>query len=64
MLAQTTSVLTTLREGKGTAGQLLSNPDLYRSLESTAKELDRLTKSLRLLVEQVREEGLTPLLSP
>ena len=64
MLTQTTAVLTTLREGKGTAGQLLSNPDLYRSLESTAKELDRLTKSLRLLVEQVREEGLTPLLSP
>jgi len=64
MLTESTSVLTTLREGKGTAGQLLSNPDLYRSLESTAKELDRLTKSLRLLVEQVREEGLTPLLSP
>jgi ABC-type transporter Mla subunit MlaD len=64
LLTQTTAVLTTLRQGKGTAGQLLSNPDLYRSLESTAKELDRLTKSLRLLVEQVREEGLTPLLSP
>lgn len=63
-LDQSTRLFTSLRKGEGTVGQLLLNPDLYRSLKSTAKELDRLTKSLRLLVEQVREEGLAPLLSP
>ncbi len=63
-LDQTTRLFTSLREGEGSAGQFLTNPDLYRSLETTADELDRLTRSLRLLVEQVREEGVSPLLSP
>ncbi len=64
MLHTSSQLIEDLRSGEGTAGQLVSNPDLYNSLESTAKELDRLSRAMRLLVEQVREEGLGPMLSP
>ena len=63
-LDQSTRVFAVMLEGEGTVGQLIRNPDLYRSLTSTSKELDRLTRAMRLLVDQVREEGVGPLFSP
>ncbi len=47
-----------LNEGKGTAAQLLSNPELYDNLLDTSKELNTTLKSLRRLVEQWEEEGV------
>ena len=63
-LDQTTQLVQSIREGKGTLGQLVVNPDVYNSLSSTAKELDRLSRSLRLLIDQVREEGAGSLIAP
>ncbi len=63
-LHQASGIMTGLREGEGTAGQLLTNPDLYNRFAETATQLDRLSESMRLLVEQVREEGVGPLLVP
>ncbi|MDP7069874.1 MAG: MlaD family protein [Phycisphaerales bacterium] len=63
-LHQASGIMTRIQEGEGTTGQLVTNPDLYNRLTETAKQLDRLTESLRLLVEQVREEGVGPLISP
>lgn len=63
-LHQASSIMTTLREGEGTAGQLLTNADLYNNLDETAKQLGRLSESMKLMVEQIREEGVGPLLSP
>lgn len=63
-LNQTTQLVQSVREGKGTLGQLAVNPDVYNSLASTAKELDRLSRSMRLLIDQVREEGAGSLLAP
>jgi ABC-type transporter Mla subunit MlaD len=63
-LHQASSIMTTMSEGQGTAGQLLTNPDLYNRFEETAKQLKRLAESMRLMVEQIREEGVGPLISP
>ncbi len=63
-LHQASGIMTAMREGEGTVGQLLINPDLYNRFAETAKQLDRLSQSMRLLVEQVREEGVGPLLVP
>ena len=63
-LHQTTQLVQSVRQGKGTLGQLAVNPDVYNSLASTAKELDRLSRSMRLLIDQVREEGAGSLLAP
>jgi ABC-type transporter Mla subunit MlaD len=63
-LHQASGIMTVLSEGQGTAGQLLTNPDLYNRLGETAKQLERLAESMRLMVEQIREEGVGPLISP
>jgi len=63
-LHQASTIMTQLREGEGTAGQLLTNADLYNNLDETAKQLGRLSESMKLMVEQIREEGVGPLLSP
>jgi ABC-type transporter Mla subunit MlaD len=63
-LHQASTIMTTLREGEGTAGQLLTNADLYNNLDETAKQLGRLSESMKLMVEQIREEGVGPLLAP
>mgnify|MGYP006970178791 FL=1 len=57
-------MMTRLRAGEGTAGQFLTNPDLYNNLDETAKQLGRLSESMKLMVEQIREEGVGPLISP
>jgi hypothetical protein len=61
---QTTQLVQSIREGEGTLGQLVVNPDVYNSLASTSKELDRLSRSMRLLIDQVREEGASSLFAP
>lgn len=63
-LHQASSIMTRLRTGEGTAGQFLTNPDLYNNLDETAKQLGRLSESMKLMVEQIREEGIGPLISP
>ena len=63
-LHQASSMMTRLRAGEGTAGQFLTNPDLYNNLDETAKQLGRLSESMKLMVEQIREEGVGPLISP
>ena len=63
-LHQASTIMTRLRDGEGTAGQLLTNADLYNNLDETAKQLGRLSESMKLMVEQIREEGVGPLLSP
>ena len=51
-------VLKQASEGEGTVGQLMSNPDLYRSLEEAARRLDRTLEQLELLLQKIRDEGL------
>ncbi|MCH2135643.1 MAG: MlaD family protein [Phycisphaerales bacterium] len=63
-LDQTTRLISSIRSGDGTLGQLATNPDAYNALESTAKELDRMARSLRLLIDQIREEGASSLFAP
>ncbi|MDP7029836.1 MAG: hypothetical protein QF733_06420 [Phycisphaerales bacterium] len=63
-LHQAAGIMASMQSGEGTAGQLLTNPDLYNRLEQTAAQLDRLAESMRLMVEQIREEGVGPLLAP
>ena len=45
-------------DGEGTIGQLMSNPDLYRSLEEAAKRLESTMEQLELLMQKIRDEGL------
>ena len=63
-LHQTRTLLAGIESGKGTAGLLVTNPDLYNDLRETTVQLDRLGESLRLMIEQGREEGIGPFLGP
>jgi len=47
-----------LVEGDGTAGQLLNNPDLYRSLTESAERLEKALREAQLFFEKVKAEGL------
>ena len=49
---------TKIESGKGTAGKLLNDPELYNSLSEAAGELSSLTAELRLLVAKWKKEGL------
>ena len=44
--------------GEGTIGQLMSNPDLYRSLEDAAQKLETTLTQLELLLQKIKDEGL------
>jgi len=44
--------------GDGTLAQLLTRPDLHRSLLDSAQRLDRALDETRLLIRKIREEGL------
>ncbi len=46
------------RDGKGTIGQLMSNPDLYHSLVDSAERLKRTLGEVELLMQKIRAEGL------
>jgi phospholipid/cholesterol/gamma-HCH transport system substrate-binding protein len=47
-----------VNRGEGTAGQLVNNPDLYRSLNSAADRLDKALRDLQLLLEKFKAEGI------
>lgn len=47
-----------INKGEGTAGQLATNPDLYRSLKDAADRLDRALTEVQLLVEKYKAEGI------
>ena len=47
-----------IRAGEGTLGQLVSNPDLYRSLDDAARTLETTLRSVQELLETVRNEGV------
>lgn len=44
--------------GDGTVAQLLNNPDLYRSLNDAAVQLNRTLLEIRMLVEKLKAEGV------
>jgi phospholipid/cholesterol/gamma-HCH transport system substrate-binding protein len=46
------------REGEGTVGQLINNPDLYNSLDDAARQLSEAARRLHLLIEKIRAEGV------
>ncbi len=58
LLQTTDRVMSAVEEGKGTIGQLVNNPDLYKSLEASMLQLHEAIVQFNLLVEQIREEGL------
>lgn len=47
-----------INQGKGTAGQLATNPDLYNSLKDAATRLDRALTEFQALMEKVKAEGI------
>lgn len=51
-------LLESVRKGQGTVGQLMTNPDLYNSIQGAAERLDRALEEFRLLVEKMRKEGV------
>ncbi|MBM43788.1 MAG: hypothetical protein CMJ36_02090 [Phycisphaerae bacterium] len=57
LLQTTDRVMTAVEEGEGTIGQLVNNPDLYKSLEASMLQLHEAIVQFNLLVEQIREEG-------
>ncbi|MCH8343100.1 MAG: MCE family protein [Planctomycetes bacterium] len=46
------------RQGEGTIGQLLNNPDLYRSLTDAVTRLERVLSEVQPLIEKINAEGL------
>lgn len=47
-----------INNGEGTAGQLATNPDLYRNLTSATERLDTLLTEAQLLIEKIKAEGV------
>jgi phospholipid/cholesterol/gamma-HCH transport system substrate-binding protein len=47
-----------VNRGQGTLGMLLSNPDLYRSVNDAAVRLERVLREAQLLLEKYRREGI------
>jgi len=57
-LQQIDELLRQAREGQGTVGRLMSNPDLYNNLNDAAQRLTSVLRQAQLLLEKVRQEGL------
>ena len=58
MLDTADRLLEAIRDGDGTLGQLVKNPDLYNSIEASMKQLEEAIISFTLMVDQIREEGV------
>jgi hypothetical protein len=58
MFATSERLLEEIRTGEGTLGQLVQNPDVYNSLEASMMQLEEAIISFRLLMDQIREEGV------
>lgn len=52
------AMLERVAAGEGTAGQLMTNPDLYNSIKAAADRLNLTLEEIRLLTEQYRKEGV------
>jgi hypothetical protein len=46
------------REGEGTIGQALNNPDLYNSLNDAATRLEQTLREVQLLIQKIKAEGV------
>ena len=57
-LAQIEMLTKQAQDGKGTIGQLMSNPDLYNSLNDSAQRLKSALGEVELLMQKIRAEGL------
>ena len=57
-LAQVELLTKQAQDGKGTVGQLMSNPDLYNSLNDSAQRLKSTLGEVELLMQKIRAEGL------
>ncbi|MBL8745463.1 MAG: MCE family protein [Phycisphaerae bacterium] len=55
---QVQSITSKIDRGEGTAGLLVNNPDLYRSLNDAAVRLERALTEAQLLAEKYRKEGI------
>jgi phospholipid/cholesterol/gamma-HCH transport system substrate-binding protein len=51
-LSQTTTIMTKINSGQGTMGMLINNDSLYRKLDKSAEDLDKLLKDLRINPER------------
>lgn len=56
--AEIGAVAASINKGEGTAGMLVKNPDLYRSLNETVQRLDQTLVELKLLIQKYKDEGL------
>ncbi len=56
--AEIGAVAASINKGEGTAGLLVKNPDLYRSLNETVQRLDQTLVELKLLIQKYKDEGL------
>ncbi len=52
------TTLEAARAGPGTLGQLMQNPDLYRSLKDASDRLNKTLEEVQLMVEQFKAEGV------
>jgi phospholipid/cholesterol/gamma-HCH transport system substrate-binding protein len=59
VLASIQSITDKMDKGKGTAGQLVNDPQLYQSLVDTVRQLNATTTDLHRLVDQWEQEGVT-----
>jgi len=57
-LAEIDALLRQARDGPGTVGRLMSNPDLYNSLDDAARRLSGVLRQAQLLLEKIKQEGL------
>jgi phospholipid/cholesterol/gamma-HCH transport system substrate-binding protein len=48
-----------INQGKGTAGQIVNDPQLYQALVDSVAELDATTKDLRRVIDQWEQEGVS-----
>ncbi|MCW3102518.1 MAG: hypothetical protein JWO09_958 [Bacteroidetes bacterium] len=51
-LSQASEILTKINKGEGTMGMLINNDSLYRKLDKSSEDLDRLLKDLRINPER------------
>lgn len=57
-LTDVSAIAGKINRGEGTAGQMVNNPDLYRSLNSAAERLDKALTDLQLLLQKFKAEGI------
>jgi phospholipid/cholesterol/gamma-HCH transport system substrate-binding protein len=51
-LSQASSIMTKINKGEGSLGLLVNNDSLYRKLDKSSEDLDKLLKDLRINPER------------